>query len=244
MTVIHPAFWSGVRATLPILLSGFPFGMIYGLAALDAGLSPAQAQAMSIIVFAGSAQFVLTQLFAGGTHPFVMVLTIFVVNLRHLLYSASVAPHLQPLVRSWKWLLAYLLADETYVVAITRFEKERSVVVKAWFMVGVGAALWVEWQLSTAAGILLGQRLPESLPLDFVLPLTFIAIVVPLVRDRATIAAALVAGVVIALTFDAPLKLGLVIAALAGMAAGLALDRPADAGSGPASADSPRSVES
>ena len=92
-------------------------------------------------------------------------------------------------------------------------------------MVVVLVALWVAWQLSTMVGLFLGQQLPESLPLDFALPLTFIAIVVPLVRDRATVADAVVAGVVIVLVFDAPLKLGLLIAALAGMVAGLALDR-------------------
>lgn len=225
MRLLHPAFWLGVRAELPILLGVIPFGVIYGVSALAAGLSPVQAQAMSAIVFAGSAQFVLTQLIAGGATPVVMILTVLVVNLRHLLYSASVAPHLQTLSRGWQILLAYLLTDEAYVVAITNFVKESSVVAKGWFLAGAGLALWSTWQLSTLAGVVLGQQLPASIPLDFALPLTFIAIVVPAIRDRGGAVAALVAGVVMVLAVNAPLKLGLVIAAVAGMAAGVLFDR-------------------
>lgn len=226
MRFIHPAFWAGVRAELPILLGVIPFGMIYGASALSAGLSPVQAQTMSAIVFAGSAQFVLTQLIAGGAAPFVMILTVLVVNLRHLLYSASVAPHLQSLSRGWQMVLAYLLTDEAYVVAITQFVKETSAIAKGWFLAGAGLALWTTWQLSTAAGVFLGQQLPTAIPLDFALSLTFIAIVVPLLRDRAGIIAAVVAGVVMILAVNAPLNLGLVIAALAGMVAGVIFDHP------------------
>ncbi len=225
MRFIHPAFWLGVRSELPILLGVVPFGMIYGASAVSAGLSPLQAQAMSAIVFAGSAQFVLTQLIAAGAGPVVMILTVLVVNLRHLLYSASVAPHLQSLSRGWQLILAYLLTDEAYVVAITQFVKESSAIAKGWFLAGAGLALWATWQLSTAAGVFLGQQLPTSIPLDFALSLTFIAIVVPLLRDRAALIAAVVAGVVMVLAVNAPLNLGLVIAALAGMAAGVVFDR-------------------
>lgn len=225
MRLLHPAFWLGVRGELPILLGVVPFGMIYGASALSAGLSPLQAQAMSAIVFAGSAQFVLTQLIDAGAEPVVMILTVLVVNLRHLLYSASVAPHLQSLSRGWQLILAYLLTDEAYVVAITQFVKESSAIAKGWFLAGAGLALWATWQLSTAAGVFLGQQLPPSIPLDFALSLTFIAIVVPLLRDRAGIMAAVVAGGVMILAVNAPLNLGLVIAALAGMVAGVVFDR-------------------
>lgn len=225
MRFIHPIFWAGVRAELPILLGVIPFGMIYGASAVSAGLSPLQAQSMSAIVFAGSAQFVLTQLIANGATPFVMILTVLVVNLRHLLYSASVAPHLQSLSRGWQILLAYLLTDEAYVVAITQFVKETSGIAKGWFLAGAGLALWSTWQLSTAAGVFLEQQLPESIPLDFALSLTFIAIVVPLLRDRAGIVAAIVAGGVMILAVNAPLNLGLVVAAVAGMVAGVLFDR-------------------
>lgn len=111
-------FWRGVRAEAPLLIGVAPFGMIYGVLALSAGMPPAAAQAMSAMVFAGSAQFITTQLYATATPLILIVLTIFVVNLRHLLYSASVSPYLQPLRPAWKFLLAYLLTDEAYAVTL------------------------------------------------------------------------------------------------------------------------------
>ncbi len=214
-------FRYGVRAILPILLGTIPFGLIYGVSAVAAGMPPAAVQGASLLIFAGSAQFVLTQMVAGGAPWFVMILTLVVVNLRHLLYSASIAPHLQHSSGKWKWGLAYLLVDETYVVSIIRFEKEGSLWYKTWFMLGAGLALWLSWQLSTLTGILVGRQLPTTLPLDFALPLTFIAIVVPTIRDRAIFAAAVVVGITIVLAFNAPLKLGLLIAAITGIVAGL-----------------------
>ncbi len=218
------AFLAGVRDETPILLAVIPFGLIYGITALSAGMSPLMAQAMSAIVFAGSAQFVIAQLVAAGTPALVIVATAFVVNLRHLLYSASVAPHLQHLPDRWKWLLSYLLTDEAYAVAILHYQQQPTAAHKRWFFLGAGLALWGTWQASTAVGIVLGASIPTDWPLDFALPLTFIALVVPVIRDRAGVAAALVAGVVVLLAGGLPYKLALIVAALAGMAAGLAVE--------------------
>ena len=104
-------FWEGVRAEVPLLIGVFPFGMIYGALALNAGLSNTAAQLMSSIVFAGSAQFVTAQLVHEGAPGLVILLTIAVVNLRHMLYSASLAPFLKDLSMHWKILLSYLLTD-------------------------------------------------------------------------------------------------------------------------------------
>ena len=112
------SFWAGVRAELPLLIGVAPFGMIYGVLALNAGLSPAPAQMMSSIIFAGSAQFITAQLLREAAPGLVIVLTIAVVNLRHMLYSASMAPYLQALPMRWKALLSYLLTDEAYAVTI------------------------------------------------------------------------------------------------------------------------------
>src|SRR5512136_1947813 len=116
-------FLSGVKAELPILLGVAPFGMIYGALAVGAGLPAGMAQAMSAIVFAGSAQFIATQLIGGGAPALVLLLTTFIVNIRHMLYSASIAPYFCPLRPAWKWLLAYLLTDEAYVVAIIHYQQ-------------------------------------------------------------------------------------------------------------------------
>ena len=114
-------FFAGVRDEAPILLGTTPFGIIFGVLAVQAGLPQDQAQAMSSVVFAGSAQFIAAQLLAQSAPAVVIVLTVFVVNLRHALYSASVAPHIKHLSGLWKVVLAYLLTDEAYAVAITRY---------------------------------------------------------------------------------------------------------------------------
>jgi len=227
VTTPRAEFFGGVRAQLPILLGVAPFGMIYGVAAVHAGLSPLAAQAMSAIVFAGSAQFVAVQLIAAGTPPLLVVLTVFVLNLRHLLYSASIAPFLQHLPRRGKALLAYLLTDEAYVVAILHFERSAPSAAGPWYLAGTGAALWATWQASSAAGIFLGGQVPAAWSLDFALPLTFIALLVPGLAGRGPIVAALAGGSAALLGAGLPYNLGLIAATLVGLVAGtLAEGRP------------------
>lgn len=221
-------FAAGVRAELPIVLGVIPFGMIYGVLALSAGLPPLLAQGMSSIVFAGSAQFIAAGLFATSAPALVLILTTFVVNLRHLLYSASLAPYVQHLTLRWKGLLAYLLTDEAYAVAILHYkESPQPNEYKHYFFLGAGLTLWTSWQLSTAAGIFLGAQVPASWSLDFALAVTFIGLVVPALRNRPQVGAAVAAGLVAVLTFHWPYKTGLMAAALAGIVAGLLLERNA-----------------
>jgi 4-azaleucine resistance transporter AzlC len=218
-------FLAGVKAELPILLGVVPFGLLYGVLALSAGLTPLAAQAMSAIIFAGSAQIVSAQLFGVAAPAVVICLTGFMLNLRHVLYSASIAPHLKPLPARWKWLLAYLLTDEAYIVAILHYDRPGPAGRRHWYFLGAGLALWATWQVSTAAGIALGAQAPEDWSLDFAVPLTFIALVVPVLRDRPAIVAALTAGIAAVLLAGLPLKLGLVAATLAGMVAAVVTDR-------------------
>jgi len=248
-------FLSGAKAELPILLGVAPFGMIYGALAVAAGLPAGMAQAMSAIVFAGSAQFIAAQLIGGGAPALVLLLTTFIVNIRHMLYSASIAPYFRPLRPAWQWLLAYLLTDEAYAVAILHYQQTESrgnpgdtegtenqkVTLQSspclrgeslnppdhrhWYFLGAGLALWTTWQLSTAAGILLGARVPPSWSLEFALPLTFIALLTPILKDRPAVAAAVAAGAIAVIGAGWPYKLGLVAAALAGIAVGVWADR-------------------
>jgi 4-azaleucine resistance transporter AzlC len=217
-------FWAGVRAEIPLLIGVFPFGMIYGALALDAGLSTAASQMMSSMVFAGSAQFITTQLVKDSAPGFVIVVTIAVVNLRHMLYSASLAPYLASLSTRWKLLLSYLLTDEAYAPSIIQYENDGIKPFSHWFVFGAGLALWTTWQVSTALGIFLGAAIPASWSLDFALPLTFIAMVVPALKNRPAVAAALSAGCVALAAFSLPYKLGLIIAALVGIAIGTFLE--------------------
>ncbi|NOY99991.1 MAG: AzlC family ABC transporter permease [Chloroflexi bacterium] len=214
-------FLLGIKDELPILLGVIPFGMIYGILALSAGLSTTEAQAMSVVVFAGSAQFMLVQLIGIGTPVPVMILTGFVINLRHALYSASIAPHVRKLNPAWKTLLAYLLTDEAYAVAITHYNRPGGGRRKHWYFLGAGLALWGSWQASTAVGVFLGAQVPPGWPLDFTLALTFIALLVPNLKDRPSVLAAVSAGIVSILAASLPYKLNLLVAALAGIVVGL-----------------------
>jgi 4-azaleucine resistance transporter AzlC len=221
------SFWAGIRAESPLLVGVFPFGLIYGALALGAGLTPAAAQAMSSIVFAGSAQFAAVHLIGQSAPGLVVVLTVAVINLRHVLYSASVAPYIERLPARWKTLLAYLLTDEAYAAVITRFEAGGAAPAGHWFFLGAGLALWATWQVSSALGIFLGAALPASWPIDFAIPLTFIAMLVPVLRGRPMAAAALSAGATALLAGGLPFKLGLILAAMVGILAGTLLEKRA-----------------
>jgi 4-azaleucine resistance transporter AzlC len=223
-------FAAGIKAELPLLVGVIPFGMIYGVLALAAGIPPGAAQAMSAVVFAGSSQFIATQLFGVGAPAMVIFTTAVVVNLRHALYSASIAPYLRCLKPYWKVALAYLLTDEAYVVSISHFQQTEGEVdclrpdQRHWYLLGAGLAMWSTWQVSTAVGIFLGAQVPSSWSLDFTLALTFIAILVPALKDRPAWAAALSAGVVAVLAYALAYRLGLIVASLVGIAAGLLLE--------------------
>lgn len=217
-------FWAGVRAILPLLIGVFPFGMIYGALAISAGIPVGAAQAMSAIVFAGSSQFATVPLAQADAPALVMVVTIAVLNLRHALYSASIAPYLKHLSPLWKVGLAYLLTDEAYAASIGHLENSPAAHSRHFYFLGAGLTLWAVWQASAAVGIFLGEIIPSSWPLDFTLALTFIAMVAPLLKDRAGVAAGLSAGVVAVAGYHLPYKLGLVAAALVGIAVGLLVE--------------------
>jgi predicted branched-subunit amino acid permease len=158
-----------------------------------------------------------------GTAPVVIVLTIFMVNLRHALYSASLAPHVAHLPLRWRAILAWLLTDEAFAVTTPRYRTAQTEHAH-WHFLGSGLALWTCWQLSTAAGIAFGARIPESWALDFALPLTFLAMLLPTLSDRPSWAAA-IAGAVFSIALRSlPYGLGLVVAAAAAVGVGVALE--------------------
>ncbi len=217
-------FFNGIKGILPILLGVLPFGLIYGVSARSAGLPVIAAQAMSFIVFAGSAQFVMVQLISAGIPVGIIILTACLLNLRHALYSASLAPYVQQLPRRWKMLLAYVLTDEAYAVTIIHYQQSDETGYTHWYFLGAGLTLWMVWQISTATGIVLGANVPASWSLDFALPLTFIALVIPSLRTRAEWIAAATAGIVAVLAAGLPFNLGLLVATFTGMAMGLGLE--------------------
>lgn len=216
------ALLAGVRACIPLAPGVMLFGMVCGAAAADVGLTPGQSFALSWLVFAGSSQIVATQLFAAGAPGWVVVLTGWVVNLRFMMYSATLAQHLRGTSRVERWLAGYLLTDQAFAVTLARVLDGRRDI--PWFFLGIAATLWVFWQVASLAGIFLGALVPASWSIDFVVALTFIGVLAPLLRNRA-MAAAAVSGGLTSVFLVLPLKLNLMAAALIGAAAGIALEK-------------------
>lgn len=216
---------AGCRDEAPLQLGVVPFGMLYGIGALAAGMPAWLAQAASAVVFAGAAQLVIVQMLAAGAGALPIGLTAGLLNLRHMLYSVSMAEHVRHLPRRWRMLLAYLLTDEAYAVAILRYQTkprpQSGPDVRHWYFLGCGFTLWATWQLSTAAGLLFGATVPAEWDIDFAVPLTFIALLTLLMRERAGQAAALVAAVAALALAALPFRLGLVVAIVLGLLAGV-----------------------
>lgn len=219
-------FWAGVRATLPLVVGALPFGLIFGAVAVNSGLSLPAALGFSAIVFAGSAQFIAAGLVASGVGVGFIVLTTLIVNLRHALYGVTLAPHTKHLPQRWLLPLAFWLTDETFVVVASHYAKTDGSPYKHWYYFGSALIMYVNWQACTWLGIWVGQSIPNpgAWGLDFALVVTFIGMLASFVRNRATLLAVLVAGGVALLANGLPNKLGLMIASLAGVGVGMALD--------------------
>lgn len=187
------AFRAGFVAIFPLWLGAAPFGAIYAVTAIAAGLSPAQTLAMSLLVFAGASQFTAAGLFASGAAPAAIIITTLIVNLRHMLLAASIAPFVRHESPWFKALLAFQLTDESYAMGMRHFLQGTG---SAAFQFGANVSLYIAWPLSTIVGILLGALIPNpsAYGLDLVFPLTFIALLAPLLRERVSVLVALVAG--------------------------------------------------
>jgi 4-azaleucine resistance transporter AzlC len=203
-----------------------PFGIIFGAVAVTSGVSPGGALAMSAIVFAGSSQFIAAGLVAGGAPLLVIVLTTLVVNLRHALYAASLAPHVKHLPQRWLAPLGFWLTDESYVVTIARYNKPDPSPHKHWYFLGSTVFMYSNWQLCTIIGIVAGQAIPNPAAwgLDFALVVTFIGMLAQFVRNKPAFAASAVAGVCALLAHGLPNQLGLLLAAVLGIAAGVIVE--------------------
>jgi len=189
------------------------------------GIPPLEAMAMSIFVYAGASMLAATQLIAAGAPALVVVLAAFIVNLRLFMYSASIRPHFagEPLRR--KLLVSYALVDNPYALFIQRFGTHPQAPGKFEYFAGLGIPIWICWQATVAIGIAAGAKLPAAWKLDFAAPLAFIAMTIPFLRGRPMLAAALSAGATAVLAHGLPLRLGLVFAAVVGIASGVLTER-------------------
>lgn len=214
----------GIRDVAPLLLGIVPFGMVVGVAAVNAGLDLELAVGMSVIVFAGAAQLAALELIRTDVPLVVVIVTAAVINLRMLMYSASIAPHFRDFAAKWKAGLAYVLTDQAYALSIARFETGEDIDRRSYYL-GVALPLWMVWQVSTVAGVALGASVPPAWGLEFTVPLVFLALLVPAIEDRETLTAAFVGGTVAVLGAGLPLNLGLPVGATAGILAGAFAER-------------------
>ena len=216
-------FISGMRDTFPLLLGAFPFGLIYGALAATSGLGPAAGMAMAALVFAGSAQFIAVGMVAAGVPVVIIILTTFIVNLRHLLYSATLLPHLRHLPQKWRIPLAFWLTDETFAVTVRRFQREDDSAWKHWYQLGSSIAMYLNWQFWCGLGLVLGDRIPDASGwgLDVAMPVTFIGMIIPFVRTIPMAVCVLAAGAASLLTLGLPYKLGIIVSAFVGIFSGM-----------------------
>lgn len=219
------ALTDGMKSILPLLVGVVPFGLIFGVTAAGSDVGGGLGYATSLIIFAGAAQLATVQLITDGAAAAVVIATALVINARHLMYSAALAPHFRELSPADRLVLPYVLTDQAFAVSISQYETQRTASYKRWFYVGAAVGLWVSWQITTSTGVVLGATIPEAWSLDFAIPLVFLALLIPGLRDRPSLIAAVVGGTVAVLANDVDYNLGLIIGALSGIAAGVAAER-------------------
>ncbi|RDI72239.1 AzlC family ABC transporter permease [Halopelagius longus] len=224
---VPPEVRRGVRDATPVALGLVPFGLVSGVAAVEAGLSFAQAMGLSVLVYAGTSQLAAIDLLGRNAELAVVVLTAVVINLRMTMYSASIAPYFRSFSARWKALCSYVLTDQAYALAIARYAEEQlDPAARRRYFLSAGFFIWFVWQVCTVAGVLLGTGVPASWGLEFAVPLVFLGLLVPVVSNAPAVSAAVVGGsvAVVGEALAVPFNLGLMAGAVAGVLAGVATE--------------------
>ena len=216
-------FWKGVLAQLPVQLGVIPFGLVFGVLGITSGLTAPQTILMSSIIFGGASQVVFAQLWSYGTSPIITGGSVAIINMRHIIYSANVSFYISSLPLKWRLVLGYLLTDEAFAVSFQEFENKNRFA--HYHLLGGGLTLWVFWQISTVAGVFLGANIPPYLNLEFAIPLTFIAIILPKLRSLAQISVAATASIIAIFGQSLPYSLWIIVASFAGMLVGGLLNK-------------------
>ena len=210
-------FTQGIIDVSPLMIPVVPFGLIFGVLAIDIGFTPLETMGMSLIVFGGASQIVLLQLFSGGASSLVIISSVGAVNSRHLLYGAVVSEHLSDLKLIWKIIISYFLIDQAFARS-NEYLKKNNEKNKYFHLIGGGATCWVVWQTTTFLGIILGSAIPEKLGLSFAVPLTFLALLVNDFRKLINVIVILISGLVATFGFNyIPYKAYVIVAALVGL---------------------------
>ncbi len=224
-TTVGRELWNGVTRAVPIILGYIPIGFAFGVLSYSAGLSPLNTMLLSVLVYAGSAQLIAVGLFAAGAPPLSIIFTTLVVNLRHLLMSAALSPFLNRWHRHELAVFAYQLTDETFALHATEFAARGPRKLEAF---AINATAQVTWVSGTWLGIVAGQRITDVRPfaLDYALPALFIALLVLQLRDRWQLFAALAAGVLTLVLFQAGVQQwNVIIATVTGATLAVGVER-------------------
>lgn len=223
------AFSSGAWDSLPLIVAAVPFGVVYGALAVAGGLSEVMTMAMSLLVFAGSSQFIAVSLVAAATAAPVIVFTVFVVNLRHMLYSATLMNQMHKYPQWVRIPLAFWLTDETFAVVNNKLSQRPSDRVFVWYFFGSALAMYSNWALCSFIGMRMGQQVPDlgSWGLEVAMVVAFVGIVVPSLQRPSHWVCAGVAAVSAVLTRDWPHQTGLLASGVFAITAGLMVkDKP------------------
>ena len=213
----YKIFLKGIVDVSPLMIPVVPFGLIFGILAIDVGFSPLATMGMSLIIFGGASQIVLLQLFSGGASSLVIISSVGAVNSRHLLYGAVVSEHVSDLKLIWKIIISYFLIDQAFARSNDYF-KETNDKNKYFHLIGGGVTCWVIWQTTTFLGIILGAAIPEKLGLSFAVPLTFLALLINDFRKLINVFVIVTSGLVATLGYNyIPYKAYVIVAALIGL---------------------------
>ena len=218
-------FVKGIIDVSPLMIPVVPFGIIFGVLAIDLGLSPLTTMAMSIIIFGGASQIVFLQLFSAGASSLVILSSVGAVNSRHLLYGAVLSEHASDLKMIWKIVISYFLVDQSFAVT-NKYLKQSSDKDKVFHSFGAGVTCWMIWQTTTLIGIFLGSIIPEELGLSFAVPLTFIALLVDDLRKLINVIVIIISGLVATFGYEIiPFKAYVIVAAVIGLLTAMILTK-------------------
>ena len=224
-------FRMGLLKTLPIVIGVIPFGLAYGVLAVHAGLTIGETLLMSLVVFAGASQFMAAGMLQAGVGGPAIVFSTLLINLRHLVMGLSLSPYLSETKPRWQRMLAFGMADETYLVTITHYRHQGDSQGNRHFMLGSAALMYAVWAVASFSGALIGQAIADPLKwgLDFAMPATFITLLLPHVVSWRLFAVVVVAGG--AATVSSLLIHGkwyIIIAVVVGITTGLLLEGRSD----------------
>jgi 4-azaleucine resistance transporter AzlC len=218
-------FFKGVADVSPLMIPVVPFGIIFGVLAIDLGLSPITTMAMSIIIFGGASQIIFLQLFSAGASSLVILSSVGAVNSRHLLYGAVLSEHMSDFKMTWKIIISYFLVDQAFAVT-NSYLKKSSDKDRAFHSFGAGATCWIIWQITTIIGIFLGSIIPEKLGLSFAVPLTFLALIVDDFRKLINVIVIIISGLVATFGYEIiPFKAYVIVAATSGLIVAMILTK-------------------